>query len=439
MSTRDFDLGVALRQALTEEPRDQLVREVAEDVGARIRTTPQRRPFLALGRVRLVSPASGGLGRATRLLMVAALVLAAVAAMLLVGRQAPRLPGNGLIVSGSDRAGLFVTDPQTGSTRQLVAAWPANPSGRTNRSDLVAIAPAGDRLAYVVAGVSGWSIPIVELPSGTVLAEVSDRGRDLLPEWGLHWSRDGSRLFIEATVSGLARIVAAEPGTGAISDVGARDAVSRDVATSPVDGRVAFVQTSSAFGEDFRLVIWDPQAGATTELLQATPDGAVVAGAPDWAPDGQSLVVTVGRADGGTAVVRLAADGSDVDAITPWQVGWAEGRWSPDGSRLLVSVSPQGGRRADIYTNSDQRAKLFVVAPSGDGWRELVDRACANAAWSPDGSSVLYERGSCEDPPTAPELRVVAADGSADRLIRAAEGADTSRLSIAWQPIPVPR
>jgi Tol biopolymer transport system component len=424
-----------LRDLLVEEPRRELAFEVADALGTLIRATPQERPFLKVGGRGIFRPIAQA--RVVRLLVVAALVLAAVVALLVVGApREPLLPGNGLVVLGSDRAGLYLADPAGGATRQLAAPWQANPSGRTNRSDLIAVSPRGDRLAYIVAAVDGWAIPILELPSGTRLAEVRDDGREMLPEWRMRWSHDGGRLFLEATVAGLGRIVAADAATGALVDVGDPNRVARDVAPSPVDGRVAFVQTSSPFDDDYRLVIHDPASGATTEPLAAMAEAAALAADPAWSPDGRALAMTVTRADGSSAIARVGDDGSGYAVITPWIDGWPVAQWSPDGSELLVVIVPQGGREADIYTNDAQLAEAVLVAPDGADWRPIVQRACSNVAWSPDGGSIVYERGTCDGAGGAAEVRIVGADGSGDRAVWTGDSRLTSRLSIAWQPLP---
>lgn len=426
-----------IRLALTDEPRRELADELAADLGVLIRATAQRRPLAVLGGRRL-----SGFDVPTRPIwrpaLTIALVLAMLAAALLVGSRLlrPSLPANGLVVLGSDRAGLVVVDPGSGTATDLVPAWPANPSGRTNRSDLVAITPKGDQLAYVDVTAPGWRIPILELPSGTVMGEVVDDGRGVYPEWGIQWSTDGSLLVLAATVDGRGRVVAANPSTGRLTDIGSAAATSRDPAPSPVDGRVAFVQTASAFGDDYRLVVWDARTGEAAELFAGTGDGGSVAGTPAWAPDGRSIVVTVRREDGKYALLRLADDDSGQVLVSPWLDGWVSGAWSPDGSQLLAVVAPQGGRSADIYTNGDQRSELFLVEADGSGWRMLVERACANAAWSPDGESIVYERSSCEPRSETAELRIVDRDGTGDWLLWAGDARVTGRLSLAWQAVP---
>ena len=132
----------------------------------------------------------------------------------------------------------------------------------------------------------------------------------------------------------------------------------------------------------------------------------------------------------------MADDDSGQVLVSPWLDGWVSGAWSPDGSQLLAVVAPQGGRSADIYTNGDQRSELFLVEADGSGWRMLVERACANAAWSPDGESIVYERSSCEPRSETAELRIVDRDGTGDWLLWAGDARVTGRLSLAWQAVP---
>jgi Tol biopolymer transport system component len=95
------------------------------------------------------------------------------------------------------------------------------------------------------------------------------------------------------------------------------------------------------------------------------------------------------------------------------------GGWSPDGRRIVFH-SNRGGNR-DIY----------VMNADGSGQRNLTSNPAADlfAAWSPDGTQIVFTRrvglGN-------PEIYVMNADGSGQRnLTRNLGGA-----APAWAPLP---
>jgi Tol biopolymer transport system component len=139
------------------------------------------------------------------------------------------------------------------------------------------------------------------------------------------------------------------------------------------------------------------------------------------------------------ALARVAEGGGQAVMISPWTERWISGLWSPDGTKLLVITSPQGGRSADIYTNGDQTADVNVMNPDGSGWRRIVARGCANAVWAPDGTAVLFQRGSCEQTREEAEVVVIGVDGSNERILWSGDARATGRLSIGWQALPAQR
>ena len=437
MSDRPIRLtDEAIERALVAPVRPDLAADLAQEVSAVIRSTRQggglmsRLPGrgLALGQLR---PALM-FGTAAALLLLAGLVLALVASRL----TRPSLTANGLVVVGSDRVGLTVIDPSTGAARALVPAWATSASGRTDRDDLVAFSRQGDRLAYVVTEASTWSINVLEIESGVSIAHITGTDAGLWPEWGVQWSSDGSHLVLAATQGGLPRVALVEVASGEARPIEHADGSSFHPAASPVDGRIAFVLTSAPFDPDARLVISDEWGAEVKDVALRLPDGVSVQGAPSWSPDGRSLVFTVGSSGGPYALAVTGSQGGDVRLVSPWLDTWVAGSWSPDGGQLLGVVSPQGGRSADIYTNGDQTAELFVVNVDGSTWRRIVDRACANAVWAPDGESILFERGACEQPRETASVVTVDDTGSNERILWTGDARAAARLSIGWQAIP---
>ncbi len=424
----DDEIRAALRPAASPE----LTQRIAEDVAATIRMTPTSRGWpVQMGAL----PSGMTPARIAWLLVLVALLLAVA---LVVGstfwRTRPLLAGNGFVAVGSDRSGIFLIDSTTGASRRLVAPWTNDPSGRTSRVDLMALAPDGSKLAYVSAPVTSWSIEIVSVPSGARLGRVTEEAGGIFPEWGVQWSRDGTQLVVAATAGGVPSVVGVDIASGRRYAIANPVSRAYDPALSPIDDRVAFVRSGASFTNDYRLVVTDLHGGNEVQVT-ALPEGATAAGAPDWSPDGTELVFTLERRDGSHALGRVAAGGGDVALLTPWRKEWVEGTWSPEGGRVLVTVSPQGGRTADIYENGDQRAEIDLMAADGSNRRTLSTRACANATWAPDGRAVIFEALGCEGADTD-EIRLIDLDSGEERVLWATVPSVSGRLSLGWQALP---
>jgi Tol biopolymer transport system component len=428
-----------LRAALAPTPGRDISAGLADDIADLIRVTPQQRRLLAGRMPALPVFDTGRLGQLVWLVALTALLLAAALVFFLVGSRSNPAPlrANGLIAFGSDRFGVSVVDPVTSEVRAFVPPWPTSASGPTDRADLIAWSPHGDRLALISTAATSWSIEIVSAETGASLEQITGEAGGIFPEWGLQWANDGSKLILSATDGGLPAVAVADLASGEVSRIGGVG-LSYDPAVSPTGPRVAFVQTSALFTDDYRLVITDEDGKGEKVLLSALAGGASVEGAPHWSPDGRRVVLTVRNPDGTFALARIEDDGRDPVVISPSMDDWIAGVWSPDGSTILAIASPQGGRSADIYTNGDQRAALYTLQPNGSGWRRIAPRACANAAWAPDGTAVVFESGACEQPRERVEVRAIDPDGSNERVLWTGDARSTGRISLDWQALPPP-
>jgi hypothetical protein len=428
-----------IERALMLTTRVELADDLANEVASAIRSTPQNRG--PVSRLMAHGPGAGQqkpalmFAAAAALLLLAGLLLAVAASRL----TPPQLAANGVVVLGSDRVGLTVVDPSTGGTRQLVAPWTTSASGRTDRDDLLALSRPGDRLAYVVSEASTWSIEVIDVASGSSVTRISGTDEGIWPEWGVQWSSDGSHLILGSTVGGLPRVGVVDLAGGSAHPIDPAEGLSFDPAVSPLDGRIVVVATPTRFDPGARLVVTDAVGNNAKDLSIGLLDGVSIQGAPAWSPDGRRLVFTVGSPGGQYALATTSDQGGDARLVSPWLDDWVSALWSPDGTRLLGMVSPQGGRPADVYTNGDQTAELFLVNIDGSGWQRIVDRACANAAWAPDGKAILFERGACEQPRRTADVVTVDTTGSNERILWTGDARASARLSIGWQAVPAPR
>jgi serine/threonine-protein kinase len=125
--------------------------------------------------------------------------------------------------------------------------------------------------------------------------------------------------------------------------------------------------------------VYDIERGTTTRLTFGDgPDSA-----PQWSPDGASIVWASQR-DDGVNLYRRASDGSgEEERLTTGGEGKFASSWSPDGRWILFTqVNPQTGNDVMMIPLDGDRAPQSYLAT---GTSE------AEAAFSPDGRWVAYQ------------------------------------------------
>lgn len=145
---------------------------------------------------------------------------------------------------------------------------------------------------------------------------------------------------------------------------------------------------------------------------------------PAWSPDGTAIAFSGLRSDGAPVdtIQLMRPDGSGlVDLGMPGEVA----TWSPDGKTIAFASHPGNGNWA-VWTmsrdGSDRRQLTHPVLrpPAGAHGDDP-------AAWSPDGSRILYSSEVRGDH----ELFVMNADGSGKRRVTHWRGGDSPN---GWLP-----
>jgi Tol biopolymer transport system component len=281
--------------------------------------------------------------------------------------------------------------------------------------------PAGDKLAFRVAG------------SGATYLMRSDgtEQRYLAPGSSVQWSPSGDRLaFIY--------------GEGFLGFSGALYTMTPK---GTQINRLGSIFTSDAipFCWSGRLYDWSPDSSALVYATQRATTGAAedsggtyvvqdVPGArpvklgsgwsPSWSSDGESIAYI-----GAAPPVPSSLIACQVMAKSPQggeeRVVVADGQaavWSPDGKKLAVESS-----RGGYFTNPQIR----IVA--ADGSAQAVELGGRAPAWSPDGTQIAYIRykssGRVPTPNEPIELVVAGANGSAPHAV-----AEVRSGQFDWSP-----
>jgi len=115
----------------------------------------------------------------------------------------------------------------------------------------------------------------------------------------------------------------------------------------------------------------------------------------DWSPDGSQLAFTL-RDGVGARIGIIDPDGSNLSVIDPPPGFWDAGpAWSPDGTQIAFVRSAEDPPHAPwaIYVMDTDGSDVQEVTPPApmlpSGYPEYTD---SNPAWSPDGSTIAFDR-----------------------------------------------
>jgi hypothetical protein len=159
-------------------------------------------------------------------------------------------------------------------------------------------------------------------------------------------------------------------------------------AWSPDGGRLAFASGSG------RLMVWDLEAGTSTEIDL----GSISAPEPAWSPDGSRIAVAIRTTETASAIWTMKPDGTGRACLCATPTNDTHPAWSPDGTR--VAFVRTVGSDSEIYVmNADGSGTVNLTRnPAQDG----------SPSWSADGTRIVFETNRDGNW----EIYVMNADGS---------------------------
>jgi hypothetical protein len=289
------------------------------------------------------------------------------------------------------------------------------------------------KIAYVEAN-DIWTVN----PDGTGATNLTnDAAREVHPAW----SPDGKQIAFSSTRSDP------NPGTCGfcmwtidVMDADGTDAhvvyahptnhpaYATSLAWSPDGNRIAFTRLAEGSTSSG---LWTIAANGTD--LQKVPStygecGIDIISIGGWSSDGSRL-----NGDGGAGcsnlssgcVVTIASGDTWCD---PHGGEWVFQDWSPDASRFVVGSS--GALGIGLHSRHRDGGDLNELTPAG----EAIDGLLGGAAWSPDGTTIVFRRDPNPGSGSSPGAYLIdAADGGNLRPL----GGPHVGCCYDWQPIPI--
>ena len=123
-------------------------------------------------------------------------------------------------------------------------------------------------------------------------------------------------------------------------------------------------------------------------------------GAPNWFPDGRSLVFAAERGESAADIYRMDLDGGGRRQLTDDEAIDSAPAVSPDGTRIAFE------------SNRDGNFEIYVMDVSGANVTRLTNDAASDMApaWSPDGRRIAFT--SDRDNRASADVYIMNADGS---------------------------
>lgn len=299
---------------------------------------------------------------------------------------------------------LYQIDAEGGAPRRLTADAERdyNPRPSPDGKQLVFFREVGDHHDQV------WTL---DLASGRQTRVTDGSGHNIFPAF----LPDG-RIAYSGLPDGGERRWLAGPPRGPFAAIGPPGIW---VARWPADGKtILFTLRGNGpqAAEDLRILRMNPDGSGVTPVLDAGAlrEPEIYSGYPTVSPDGKRIVFLSNR-DGVDDLYLVGADGGGEERLTRTAEEEGHAAWSADGRQIRFAVF------------ADDASRIDAIDADGKNERRLGSVPGRSATLSPDGTRVLYSRGSW----TAVTLLSANLDGSQEKQLK--EGAPVL-WNVRWSP-----
>lgn len=332
-----------------------------------------------------------------------------------------------VIVLAACTSGLETNQGETGDTSEVAAPsgerivftrqdpgsgndvlYAMDPDG-THQTELVPnccphVSPDGSRIVvHAHFDSNPWVLPAVldADGSGYTVIRSADSTLNLGPG---PWSPDGERIAAQGFEdykdhierNGLYTLTPDGEDLVRVTRSGERP--DRPVAFSPDGTKILFFRPVKAVGRgDASMNLYSVNTDGSN-LHQLNPPGTTtglpsIGPSASWSPDGRQVSFVASQEKfwekgAPRAVFVASADGADPQRITPWSTLFSA-QWSPDGDWIAFTMPNPDF--SDVFIAHPDGSELTEVTASADG------SFAYGPVWSPDGTHMLFFRGSRAD------------------------------------------
>jgi serine/threonine protein kinase len=251
------------------------------------------------------------------------------------------------------------------SEAQVVADAGGTPEGTPVPPSTPTGMPGGEWIAFNSRFSGNSEIYLVDLDGENLTRLTNSSAHDLYPSW----SADGERIVYQTTEGDDQELAIVDIADKNVTYLTRNNCNDWGPVWSAVDDWIVFY--SDCDGERN---IYKIKADGSSRT-QLTFTSGSYSWFPSWSPDGRKITFTSNRS-GKYRIYIMNADGSNPVELAAGCVSF----YSPDGRQILYGVY------------CDDTDDLFLMEADGSNQRPLTDGyECRNAAWSPDGKSIVFQ------------------------------------------------